>query len=186
MIIKKITLLTLLFIFCIVIQVWADTTGTFNGIFYEGSIIKMNRNEESDQADISYKANGGVPEDAFLESPKTNKKFKLIETLEKIFSIYKFAEPKWRYTFLDLQGFKETKPLNSEYMPSMLNLYSNGNRYLEEGGAQVTFELLQSKLKKKEVFILFNLSFNPKMELIYLEMNLTPFPDKGVNFLIPF
>jgi hypothetical protein len=186
MIIKRTAILLTLFIFCIVFQVWADPTGRFNGTFYEGSIIKMDRNEERDQAEISYKADGGVPEDAFLESLKTNKKFKLTETLEKIFSIYKFAEPTWRYKFLDSQGFKETKPLNLEYGPSTLNPYSNGNRYLEEGGAQVIFELLQSKLKRTEIFILFNLSFNPKTELIFLEMHITPSSDKGVNFFIPF
>jgi hypothetical protein len=146
----------------------------------------MNRNEESDQADISYKTDGGVPEDAFLESPKTNIKFKLTETLEKIFSIYKFAEPIWRYKFLDSQGFKETKPLKLEYGPSTLNPYSNENQSLEKGGAQVIFELLQSKVKKTEIFMLFNLSFGPKTELIFLEMQITPSSDKGVSFFIPF
>ncbi len=185
MIIKRTAILLTLFIFCIVFQVWADPTGTFNGTFYEGSIIKMIGNEERDQTDISYKTDEGVPEDTLLESPKTNKRFKLIETLEKIFSIYKFAEPAWRYKFLDSQGFKETKPLNLESGPSTLNPYSNGNRY-EEGRAQVIFELLQSKLKRTEIFMLFNLSFGPKTELIFLEMHITPSSDKGVNFLIPF
>ena len=186
MVIKKIGLLTLLFIFCIVFQVWADTTGTLSGTFYERSVIKMNGIEERPQPDRSYKEDGKVPKSAFFESPEVKKKFKLTESLERIFSIYKFAEPSWKYKLLDSQGVKEIKSLNFEYGQSNLNLHSNVNGYFEEGGARVIFELLQSKLKKTEVFILFNLSFNPKMELIYLEMNLTPFPDKGVNFLIPF
>jgi hypothetical protein len=186
MLIKKIALLIHIFIFCIVFQVWADMTGTFNGTFYEGSIIKMNRNEENDQADISYKADRKVPEDASLESLKTNEKFNLSETLEKIFPIYRFSDPACRYQFLNVQEFKETRSLNLEYGPSTLNLYSNGNRYLEEGGAHFIFEFLQSKLKRTELFILFNLSFNPKAQLIFLEMQVTPSSDKGVNFLIPF
>lgn len=186
MIIKRITILLQLFIFCIVIQVWADTTGTLNGTFYEESIIKMNKLEERHQPGISYKDDGEVPEDAFLESPKANKKLKLIESIEKIISYYKFGETTWRYKFLDHQGVKETKSLNSEYGQSILKLHSNVNRYLEEGGTQVTFELFQSKLKRTEIFILFNLSFNPKAELIFLEMHLTPSSGKGVNFFIPF
>jgi hypothetical protein len=186
MMIKKISSLLTLLIFCIVTEVLANPTGTFNGIFYEGSIIRMNVNEESDQADNSYQADGRVPEGTLSQSPKTKVKFGLIETLEKIFSIYKFAEPGWRYRFLDSPRFKETKPLNSEYGPSTLNQYSKENRSLEEGGAKVTFELLQSKLKRTEIFILFNLSFGPKTELIFLEMQVTPSSDKGVSLLIPF
>ena len=186
MIVKRIAILLTLFIFCIVFQAWAGTTGTLNGTFYEGSIIKMNNIEERPQLDRSYRDDEEVPESAFSERPEVKKRFSLTESLEKIFSIYKFAEPKWRYKFLDSQGFKETKHLNLEYGPSILNPYSNGNRYLEEGGAQVIFELLQSKLKKTEIFILFNLTFNPKPELIFIEMNITPSSEKGVNFLIPF
>jgi hypothetical protein len=190
MIIKRITILLTLFIFCTVIQVWADTTGTLNGTFYGGSIIKMNKLEEKHQPGISYKDDGEVPEDAFedafLESPKANKRLKLIESIEKIFSIYKFGETTWRYKFLDPQGVKETKSLNSEYGQSILKLHSNVNRYLEEGVAQVTFELFQSKLKRTEIFILFHLSFDLKGEQMFLEMHLTPSSGKGVNFFIPF
>jgi len=186
MVIKRITILLTLFIFCIAIQVWADTTGTLNETFYELSIIEMNKLEERHQPGISHKGDGEVPDDAFLESPKANKRLKLIESIDKIFSIYKLAQTTWRYKFLDSQGVKETKSLNLEYGQSILKLHSNVNRYLEEGGAQVTFELLQSKLKRTEIFILFNLSFNPKAELIFLEMHLTPSSDKGVNFFIPF
>jgi hypothetical protein len=168
-----------------VIQVWADASGRFNNTFYEGSIIKMYGNEEN-QVDISNEAGEGVREEAFIEGPETNMKFNLIETLGKIFSIHKFAEPAWRYKFLDLQGFKEPKPLNLEYRPTTLNPYSNGNQYLEEGGAKATFDLVQSRLKRTELFISFNFSFSPKTELIFLEMNIIPSSDKGVNFFIPF
>lgn len=186
MIIKKIAFLTLLFIFCIVFQIWADTPGTFNGIFYEGSLIKMDRNEESDRTDILSEASERVSEAPFLESPKTDKKFNFGEALERIFSIYKSVEPTWRYKLLDLQGAKERKLPKLEYGPSTLNLYSKEDRYLEEAGAKVIFEFLQSKIKRTEIFISFSLSFGPKTELIFLEMHITPSSDKGVNFFIPF
>ncbi len=186
MTIRKVIILLTLSIFCVVFQVWADTTGTFNGTSYEGSIITMNKIKERSQPGISYKDDEEVTDSAFFERPEVKKRFKLTESLEKIFSISRFAEPAWRYKFLDSQGVKETRSRNLKYGPSLLNLNSNGSQYLEEGGAHATFELLQPKLKKTEIFVLFNLSFNPKTELIFMEMNITPFPDKGVNVLIPF
>ena len=39
MFIKRITILLPLFIFGIVIQVWADTTGTLNETLYQGNIV---------------------------------------------------------------------------------------------------------------------------------------------------
>ncbi len=186
MIIKKIAILSTVFIFCIALQSWADTTGTLDATFYEGSIIEMNRIEERPQLDRSYRNDEEVSESAFFERPEVKKKFRLTESLEKLFSIYKFAEPSWKYKFLDSHEGKETKFQNLKYGPSILNLNSHPNRDPEESGARVTFELLQSKLKKTEVFILFNLSFNPKTELIFMEMSITPSSDRGVSFLIPF
>ncbi len=183
MIIKRTAFLSTLFIFCIVFQAWADTTGILNETPYEGGIIDMDKTDGRPQLD---RDDEEVPGSAFLESPEVKEGFRWIESLEKIFSIYKLAEPSWRFKFLDPQGVKETKSSKLTYEPSPLNLNSNVNRYLEESGAKVTFDLLQSKSKKTEVFILFNLSFNPKTELIFIEMNITPSSDKGVNFLIPF
>jgi len=170
MIVKRITISFFLFIFGIVNQVWADPGGRLNDNFYE--------ERSSDDNKFGVKS--------FLESLRENKTLKLIESIDRWLPLYKLGETAWRYKFLDSQGVKETKSLNLEYGQSILKLHSNVNRYLEEGGAQVTFELLQSKLKRTEIFILFNLSFNPKAELIFLEMHLTPSSDKGVNFFIPF
>jgi len=179
MIIKRITILLPLFIFGIVTQVWADPTGTLNETLYQGSIISSSETPVSTE-DAKFEVN------SFLEILKANKKFKWIESIDKIISHYKFGETTWRYKFLDPQGVKETKSLNSEFRQSTLKMHPNVNRYLEEGGAQVMFELLQSKLKRTEIFMLFRLSFNPKVEQMFLEMHLTPSSDKGVNFFIPF
>ncbi|MFB3884606.1 MAG: hypothetical protein ACE144_05225 [Thermodesulfobacteriota bacterium] len=182
---KRIALFLTLSIFCIVFQAWADTTETSKSTFYEGSIIKMSGNEEDDPADIRYETDEQMPGSAFLESSKKYLKIKLTETLEKIFSIYKFYDPPWHQSF-DSQRFKETKPSDLEYGSPTLNPYSKDSRSLEEGTAQMSFELLQSKLKKTEIFMLFNLSFGSKTELLFLEMRITPSSDKGVNFFIPF
>jgi hypothetical protein len=179
MLIKRITILLPLFIFGIVIQVWADTTGTLNETLYQGNIVSSSEAPVSTE-NVKFEVN------SFLEILKANKKFKLIESIDKMISRYKLGETTWRYKFLDPQGVKETNSLNSELRQSTLKRYTNVNRFLEEGGAQVMFELLQSKLKRTEIFMLFRLSFNPKVEQMFLEMHLTPSSDKGVNFFIPF
>jgi hypothetical protein len=177
--IKRITILLPLFIFGIVIQVWADTTGTLNETLYQGNIVSSSEAPVSTE-NVKFEVN------SFLEILKVNKKFKLIESIDKMISHYKLGETTWRYKFLDPQGVKETNSLNSELRQSTFKRYTNVNRFLEEGGAQVMFELLQSKLKRTEIFMLFRLSFNPKVEQMFLEMHLTPSSDKGVNFFIPF
>jgi len=170
MIIKRITILLFLFIFGIVIQVLADPAGKLNGNFYLGK----------GQDDNKFGLN------SLLENLRENKGLKLIESIDRLVSIYKIGETTWRYKFLDHQGVKETKSLNSEFSTSILKFHPNSNRYVEEEGAKVIFELLQSKLKRTEIFILFHLSFNPKRDQMFLEMHLTPSSDKGVNFFIPF
>jgi hypothetical protein len=179
MLIKRITILLPLFIFGIVIQVWADAPGTLNETSCQGSIVSSSESPVSTE-NVKFDAN------SFLEILKANKKFKWIESIDKIISPYKLGETIWRHKFLDPQGVKETNSLDSELKQSTLKRYTNVNRYLEEGGAQVMFELLQSKLKRTEIFMLFRLSFNPNVEQMFLEMHLTPSSDKGVNFFIPF
>jgi hypothetical protein len=179
MLIKRITILLPLFIFGIVIQVWADTTGTLNETSYQGSIVSSSEAPVPAE-NVKFEVN------SFLEILKANKKFKWIESIDKMISHYKLGEAIWRYKFLDPDRFKETNSLNSELKQSNLKRYTNVNRYLEERGAQVMFELLQSKLKRTEIFMLFRLSFNPNVEQLFLEMHLTPSSDKGVNFFIPF
>ena len=179
MLIKRITILLPLFIFGIVIQVWADTTGTLNETSYQGSIVSSSEAPVPAE-NVKFEVN------SFLEILKANKKFKWIESIDKMISNYKLGEATWRYKFLDPDRFKETNSLNSELKQSNLKRYTNVNRYLEERGAQVMFELLQSKLKRTEIFMLFRLSFNPNVEQLFLEMHLTPSSDKGVNFFIPF
>jgi hypothetical protein len=123
---------------------------------------------------------------SLLENLRDNKKVKLMESIDRLFSLYKIGETTWRYQFLDHQEVKETEPFHSNFSPSISKLQSKSDRYIEEGGAKLIFELLQSKLKRTEIFILFHLFFNPKGDPMFLEMNLIPSSDKGVNFIIPF
>jgi hypothetical protein len=62
----------------------------------------------------------------------------------------------------------------------------NSNKYVEDEGPQILFELLQSKIKRTEIFLLFHLSFNPITDQMFLEMQLTPSSEKGIDLLLPF
>jgi hypothetical protein len=170
MIVKRITISFFLFIFGIVNQVWADPVGRLNDNFYE--------ERSSDDNKFGVKS--------FLESLRENKTLKLIESIDRWLPLYKLGETAWRYKCLDLQGIEETKSLNSEDGQSSLKLHPNVNRYFEESGAKVTFELLQAKVKRGEIFILFHLSFNPIQEQKFLEMHLNPYFGRGANVFIPF
>jgi hypothetical protein len=170
MIIRGITISFFLFIFGIANQVWAGPVGRLNDNFYEERSPDDNR--------------FGVK--SFLESLRENKTLKLIESMDRWLPLYELGETAWRYKFLDLQGIQERKSLNSEDGQSSLKLHPDVNRDFEESSAKVTFELLQSKLRRAEIFILFHLSFNPKWEQRFLEMHLNPYFGRGANFFIPF
>jgi hypothetical protein len=109
-----------------------------------------------------------------------------MESIDRIFSPYGIGESSWRYPFLDPQGVKETKSPRSDFSPSVSALHPESDRYVEERGPKVIFELLQSNLRKAEIFILFHLSFNPKGDQVFLGTHITPFSAQGVDFLIPF
>jgi len=85
MLIKRITILLPLFIFGIVIQVWADTTGTLNETLYQGNIVSSSEAPVSTE-NVKFEVN------SFLEILKANKKFKLIESIDKMISHYKLGE----------------------------------------------------------------------------------------------
>jgi hypothetical protein len=169
-IVKSITILSFLFIFGIVNQVGADSFGRW----------KNNDYQEKSSGDNKF----GVQ--FLLGSLKVNNKLKLIESIDRLFPLYKIDEGRRRYKFFNPQGVKEIKSLNSNFSPSLSNLYSNSNQYVDEEEPQIICELFQSKLKRKEIFILFHLTFNPKGKQMFLEMRLTPSFDEEVNFFIPF
>ena len=168
--VKRITISFFLFIFGIVNQVWADPSGRLNDNYYE--------ERASDDNKFSVKS--------FLESLRENKTLKLIESIDRWLPLYKPGETAWKYKFLDLQGIKETKSLNSQYGLSGLKLQSNVNKYFEESSAKVAFQLFETKVRRGEIFLLFHLSFNPIREQKFLEMHLNPYVGRGANVFIPF
>jgi len=189
---QRITVLLFLFIFGFVSHGWADTAETMNLPSYQESIGKMDKPEETGHSHISQRDDAEAEKSSkfelrsFLEGLKTSHKLKLIESIDKIVSLHKVPPTAWIYKLLDHQGVKEKQSLSSGSGPSILRLPPNGNRYVDERRAKVTFELLESKIKKTEVFMFFHLTLDSKGEGTFLEMQITPSSERGVNFFIPF
>ncbi len=180
MLMRRVTILLPVFILGIVVQGWAETTGTLNETSYQENLISTS------EAPVSTK-DAKIEVHYFFEILKGNKRFKLFESIDRIISLYKLGETTWKYKFLDPQRVGKTGPLNTELKQSALKSYPNANGYLvDKTGAQAMFELFQSKLKRTEIFMLFRFSFSPRVEQMFLEMHLTPSSEKEVNFSLPF
>jgi hypothetical protein len=169
-IMKSITILSFLFIFGMASPAEAGPAGRLNSNLYQ--------EKPSDENKFDIKS--------LLGSLKANNKIKLIESLDRLFPLFKIDERTRRYRIFDPRGVHEIKSRNADLTPSISNLNLNSNRYVEDGGPQIIFELFQSKLKRTEIFLLFHLAFNPKADQMFLEMQLTPFSEKGINFFLPF
>jgi hypothetical protein len=167
---KNITILSFLFIFGIVSQVEADPSGNLNGNFCQ----------EKSSNDNKF----GVK--SLLISLKATNKIKLIESLDRLFPLFKIDEGTRSYKIFNPWGVHEIKSLHAGLSPSISTPNLNSNRYVEDGGPQIIFELFQSKLKRTEIFVLFHFSFNPKADQMFLEMQVTPSSEKGINFFLPF
>lgn len=167
---KTITILSFLLIFSTASLVEADPFWRSNSNFGQEKSFNYNK--------------FGVK--SFLGSLKANNKIKLIESLDILFPLFKFDERTRRYKVFDPRGVHEIKSRNADLTSSISFLNLNSNSYFEDEGPQIIFEFLQSKIKRTEIFLLFHLSFGPKIDPMFLEMQLTPSAEKGIDLLLPF
>jgi hypothetical protein len=169
-IIKSFTILSILLVFGIASPAEADLSGRLNGNFYQ----KIS--SEENKFDVK----------SLLGNLKINNKIKLIESLDRLFPLFKIDEKARRYKIFDFWGVHGIKSRDVDPTPFISILDVNSNKYVEDEGPQILFELLQSKIKRTEIFLLFHLSFNPITDQMFLEMQLTPSSEKGIDLLLPF
>ena len=168
--IKIVTILSFLFIFGMASTAEADLSAKLNVNSYQ------KKPSEENKFDVK----------SLLGSLKPNNKIKLIESLDRLFPLFKIDERTRKYKFFDLRDVHEIKSRDVDLSPFISILDLNSNKYVEDEGPQIIFELLQSKIKRTEIFLLFHLSFGPKMDPMFLEMQLTPSAEKGIDLLLPF
>lgn len=198
MYLKRITILNLLFIFGLIIHIRAEPIKTVNYTAYREKTIKIDENEaaiktmteSAPSPGISHihLSNSSTQLNLLIKSPEVKKGVKLAESIDKAISYSKFDQNVWRHQFLGSWGITETKSANSEFGQSNFNPYPNGNEDFEKGRTLAVFKLLNPKRAEAltEIFLLFRLRFNPKDKHMFLEMNSTPFSEKGKGLSIPY
>jgi hypothetical protein len=213
MIIEKISILSTIVIFVMVIQVEADDVKSVKYTANRETIIKMDKNKGFLQKRIelaktpvksSKKLIAGFQSailhdcEATLDStklgvnfPKTleeEKKLQLIDFLHKAIYSYEFFQDAWKDRSLSSRKINESKSSNSDFGQPILKPYPIGDKYFEEGNMLSTFRLLQSKREEtfKEIFMGFRLSFDPKSTHMLVEINISPSSEKGPGVIIPF
>jgi hypothetical protein len=126
----------------------------------------------------------------FLQTLEETKKLRLTDSLHEVIYSYAFFRDPWRDRFFNSGGTNETDSSNSNLSQPMLRLYQNpkGDKYFEEGKIGSTLKLLQLKREEifNEIFMGLRLSFGLKNKPMLVEMNISPFPEKGPGLLIAF
>ena len=211
---KKVSILLILFIFGISTQVWADSVKSMNHASNPIKAIKMdekNGNVQKEmgpgkeplkmtkkrragfQSAVPYLYDGAImvssePDVNFLITLEQKKRSQWIDSLNPVISTYEFSQKDGGEKFLNFQKVSEIKSSHQDFNLSALRPSPNGNTHFEEKGILTTLKLLQSKRDEifKEIFMGFRFSFKPMSGRLFLEMNVTPSPEKDPGVMIPF
>ena len=210
----KIVILSLLFIFGITAQVWADSVKSINNAANQLTIIKIDENEVVIQKKkeltkeptksskkrkarfppvMPYSDYGAIMGTAkmevnFLKASKEKKRSPLTECSDKIIFSYDFVQNGWRNHFPSFMGVAEAKSSNPDIRQPNFGPYPPGNNYFKERRILETFKHLQFKREElsKELFMGFRFSFNPMSGHMFFEINVTPPSETGTGIIIPF
>ncbi len=127
---------------------------------------------------------------SFLNALKELKKLPLTDSLCKVIHPYEFFQDPWKDSLLSPRLNHDPDSSSSDLAQPVLRRYlnPNGDKYFEEGKTRSIFKLLQFKREEifSEIFMGFRFSFGSKSTPMLVEMNISPFPDKGTGFIIAF
>jgi len=210
MVLKKVSILFLLFIFGIATHVWPDSIKSMDNTANQLTTMKMdenkapvqkkkkpiqssNKHKGKSQSVLPYSDYGAMMGDAkpdinFLKAVEEKKGSSLTECLDKVIFSYNFVQNVWNDRFSYFVGIAEARSSNPEVNPSHLGSFQPGNQYIGQERILTKFRLLQSKKDElfKEIFMGFRFSFNPLNGHMFLEMNATPSSEAGPGIIIPF
>jgi len=126
----------------------------------------------------------------FLRTFEEMKNLRLTDSLYKVIYSYEFFQDPWKGGRLSSGQTLNTDSSSSDLAQSVLRPYfnPNGDKYFEEGKTRSIFKLLQFRKEEifSEIFMGFRFSFGSKSTPMLVEMNISPFPDKGPGFIIAF
>ena len=197
--VKIISILLTFFIFVTVSGTGADNVKSMKNTANQETIMKIDENKGVFQKRKKparapgtplKKLKTRLPGTDFLKALEERKKLRLTDSLHKvIYSFESFQDP-WIDKFLSSREITQTDSPNSTLGQPILKLYQNpiGDKYFEEGKIRSTLKLLQFRREEvfNEIFMGFRFSFGPKSTPMLVEMNISPFPEKGPGFIIAF
>jgi hypothetical protein len=126
----------------------------------------------------------------FLRTMEETKKLRLTDAWQKVIYSYEFFHDPWRDRVLSSGEVNQADSSNSSLRQPIFRLYQdpNGDKSSEEGKIRSTLRLLQLKREEifNEIFMGLRFSFGSKNKPMLVEMNISPFPEKGQGFVIAF
>ena len=194
MVMRKVAILLTLFIFGMIVRAWCDPVKSINGAAIQLTTMKMDENRTvlqektepaKESAEWFKKSQAKLRDVNFLRTLEEKKKSQWVESSDKVIYSREFLENAWRNKFFSPRQVRETKSSRSDFGQSILKPYSDENGYFEERKILKTLKLLQSKEEiLKEIFMGFRFSFDLTNGHVFLEMNVTPSPEKRSGLAI--
>lgn len=211
--IKKGSILLILFIFGIIAPGWADEVKSIHNMTNQEIRNKMDENkrtmrEKKGPAKTATQLSGknqnrslnNIPyidygarvrrttlKINFLKAVEEKKRIPLTECLDSVISSYDFAQHVWKDKLFNFMGTAEAHLSKPESSQSILGSPSTINKYFDEGWVLDKFKPFKPKREEsfKTIFMEFRLTYNPVSQRVFLKMNVTP-SENEPGFIIPF
>jgi hypothetical protein len=206
---KVISILSTLFIFAIVVDVWSNPGKSVNEAANQVKAVKITENKSAAQKkkkpavtlanpirkgpsksssvlermEERADTKGGVD---FLKAVEEMRKGRWIHFDQVIYSP-EFPRSACMIDFLSSREASSIKSPRMDFSQSISNLFPAGNND-SEGGAKLKIlrHLESRKDEMREIFMGLRFSFTPTSRHVVFEMNLPPSSEKGTGLIIPF
>ena len=196
MVLRRVSILLILFIFGMIVRAWSDSVKSINDDAIRLTTMKMDENKAALQKKTEpakestgwFKKSQVRPEEVdFLGTLEEKKKSQWVIPVDKAFYSQEFPGNMWRNKFLTPPQGKETKSSTSDLGQSTLPPFPEEDGYLQEGKILRALHLLQWKEEMlKDIFMGFRFSLDLTNGHALLEMNVTPSSGKRSGLTIRF
>lgn len=211
--IKKVSILLILFIFGIIASGWAVEVKSIHNMTNQEIRIKVDenkkplrekrgpaksatqlseKNKNRSLTDIPYIDYGAMVRRTtlkinFLKAVEEKKRVPLAESLDCVIFSYNFAQHIWKDKLFNFMGTAEARLSKPESNQPILGSPSTGNKYFDEGRALDKFKPFKPKREEsfKAIFMEFRLTYHPVSQRVFIKMNVTP-SENEPGFIIPF
>jgi len=196
MVLRKVAILSTLFIFGMIYRAWCDPVKSIKGATIQLTTMKMDKNRAvmqartepvKESAEWLKKSQADFRDVNLLKTPEEKKRSQWVKSLDNVIYSREFSENDWRNKFSSPPEVRETKSSSSNSGQFISKPSSDGNGYFEVEKILTTLKLLQSRENPlREIFVGFLFSFDLTKGHVQLEMNVTPSSEKRSGFIVRF